>query len=605
MRTAVDILTLLRERQQASGPVMAMMGEVQQIYNGKMLVPLPEMDRAERPAVANLVAHGIDATAQRVSSTMPNLIVPALDMRIMKGRRSTEWADVRRKAILSWWEHSDLRRIQRRRARFLVGYGAAPVYIRPDFRCQVPKWEVRNPMYTFPSPSEVYDDSEPLDCIFLFRRSHAWLRDNYPEKERILLTGDYDDGSRLFEVVEYIDAEEIVLVVVGSKEAEYTDPYASTFAKAVELERIPNRAEVCTVVTPQRITLDQLNGQFTQVIGLYENQAKLFALDLIAVEKSVFPDIVLIGQDGQPPQLLGDEWKDGRYGEFNELQHGDVKLIELRPGYKTGESMDRLERGIRLAGVAPQYGGENPTNIRTGRAAEITMSAQVDFPIQEYQEIMAMSLMRENQRAIAVAKGWFGDTPKSFYVHWKNAKGPVDYLPSKHFETDFQRVVYPMPGADANGVTIGIGQRIGMGLMSLDTGRELDPVIDDPDLERDRVIASRLEAALLDSVAVLAQQGSLPPSDLARIMQLVIRDNMDLAEAIDTAQKEAQERQAQQLPPENPATQPGLAIPGMGAEAGTQIQEPQPSMQNLSQLLHTLRQPTSPAGGAAPPMIAA
>jgi hypothetical protein len=88
-------------------------------------------------------------------------------------------------------------------------------------------------------------------------------------------------------------------------------------------------------------------------------------------------------------------------------------------------------------------------------------------------------------------------------------------------------------------------------------------------------------------------------ADFARIMELVDTDKMELAEAILAVQKEAQERQAAIDAEGNPATvdplspeaQPGLAAPGMGAEAAATIPPPEPSIQNLGSLLGQLRRP--------------
>jgi len=65
-----------------------------------------------------------------------------------------------------------------------------------------------------------------------------------------------------------------------------------------------------------------------------------------------------------------------------------------------------------------------------------------------------------------------------------------------------------------------------------------------------------------------AASGQLPPADLARIMELVRNDKKDLAGAIQQAHKEAQDRQAQQVPPTAAAAQPGIGNPGTGAGAG-------------------------------------
>ena len=96
----------------------------------------------------------------------------------------------------------------------------------------------------------------------------------------------------------------------------------------------------------------------------------------------------------------------------------------------------------------------------------------------------------------------------------------------------------------------------------------IDPLVEDVEKERDSVVAERLEEGLLAGLQQQAAQGALPPADLARIMELVRNDQVDLAEAVGRVQREAQERQAQPVEPGAPEAQPGIAQPGAGAEAG-------------------------------------
>jgi hypothetical protein len=206
----------------------------------------------------------------------------------------------------------------------------------------------------------------------------------------------------------------------------------------------------------------------------------------------------------------------------------------------------------------------------------------VDFPVQEAQEILAASLVEENKRAIAIAKSYFGNQRRSFYVSQGKVKGHVDYIPNKDFETDANTVTYAYAGADANALVVGLGQRVGIGTMSKRTAQEIDPLISDPEIEHDRTVSESLEAALLSAVQTQAAQGAIPPADLAKIMKLVISDKLDLAAAVEKVQREAQERQATPAPVGAPETMPGLSMPGMGAEQPVeQAQGPAPSLDQL------------------------
>ena len=232
--------------------------------------------------------------------------------------------------------------------------------------------------------------------------------------------------------------------------------------------------------------------------------------------------------------------------------------------------MDRLERQERLEGAIPaEFGGESATNVRTGRRGENVLAATVDFRVQETQEIFANSLMEEDKIAIAIEKAYWGASSKSFFLPGRATVGKVDYVPNKIWETDFHYVAYSAAGSDVNNLIIGLGQRVGTGLMSKESAREADPLISDPDMEHDRIVSEGVEAALLSSIQQQAAnpQGPYQPADLALLVKKVLGDNKSLYDAVTEVDEAARERQAQEMPQGSPETMPGLAMPGMGAEA--------------------------------------
>jgi hypothetical protein len=165
-------------------------------------------------------------------------------------------------------------------------------------------------------------------------------------------------------------------------------------------------------------------------------------------------------------------------------------------------------------------------------------------------------------------------------------KGKVDYTPNKHFTSDENHVSYSQAGADINNLVIAGGQRLAMGTMSKEAFMRIDPLIEDVEKERDSVVAEQLQQSLLAGLQQQAAQGALPPGDLARIMELVKNDNLELPEAVAKVQREAQERQAEQVEATAPEAQPGIAQPGAGAEAGGGAPAPAPA--SLQQLLGAL-----------------
>lgn len=603
MRTPRQIVSAYHERVNEAGPLRKVAREVKAAYNGDLVVPLTEMDPNERKNTANLLQLGLDGTAQRIASTFPDTRTPA----VAPGRdRSEKQARKRRQALLGWHEANTLPLRMGRRARHLLGYASSPVLIRPNFKLGIPEWSVRDPLNTYPAATGELDHFEPSDVIFSYRRSLGWLLRNHPEAVAQLYVGESGDRlphTALLNIVEYVDAEQITVIVIGKPRNDESDFSVGWGYDAIEgitgrdygsngmvvLERVPNRAGCCTAKVPGRLTLDRPQGQFDSVVGLYYTQARLAALELIAIERGIFPEQWLVSGDNGQAKVI--EVADGREGILGVVQGGTIVTNNVNPGYKTTEAVDRIERAQRLDGRIPaEMGGEAAANIRTGRRGDQVLSAAIDYGIQEAQRVFEASLECENRAAIAVAKGYFGSQSKSFVVNWKGAQGAITYTPNDLFDTDHNKVRYSQAGTDLNGLVIGGGQRIGLGTLSKRGFMDLDPLVDDPESEYDRITVEALDAAGLAAIQEQAAQGAIPPSDLARLKQLVISDRLSWEDAVMKVQQEAQERQATTVAPDDPAAQPGLAQPGMGAEAPMDpIAEPPDSLGRMTQLLGSLR----------------
>ena len=566
MKSIEEIVDLYRQRVTAQGPVLSQMRQVRQLANGDVVVPLNELDRNTKTSVANLLVQGLDQMAMRVSSTMPVPYFPAL----REGSdRSMQMARDRKRAMLSIWDQNRMNMKMRRRARHLLAYSNSPIYIKPNFDKRIPEWQLRNPLDTFPAPSVDLDNPVPMDCIFSYSRSYQWLTQNFGYSLNGVLRVGQPQQDDMFTILEYCSADEVVTLVMGyEKERDPISGTAYMGSPAVELSRIINRTGMPLVIVPQRITLDKAHGQFDGLLGMYYTRARLQALTEIAIERGIFPDEYLVARPGENPEII--QIADGASGQLGVVKGGDIQIQQSNPGYKTDTALDRLERQERLEGAIPaEFGGESGTNIRTGRRGDSVLAATVDFRVQEAQEIFSSSMIEEDKVAIAIEKNYWGNTAKSFFMPGMGG-GIKDYTPNKLWETDFHYVAYSAAGSDVNSLIVGLGQRLGTGLMSKESAREADPLISDPELEKDRLVAEGIEAALLSSIQTQAADpnGPYQPDDLAYIATQVQSNKMNLSQAIMAAQKRAQERQAAQVPAGSPEAQPGLSPPGMGMEAG-------------------------------------
>ena len=606
MKTIDEILSLYKQRVNFYGPIHSKMKMIQQIYNGSFEVPLPDMEQNSIPSTPNLLAAGVDQMSGRITS-----VIPAVNFSSMKPgtRYYDRLAQTASRTITGWWQEDRVPMKMKQRGRHLIAYGMSPVVIRWNSKEELPTWQVRHPLETYPSTDIIPGKVTPTDCIFAYRRSVGWMRSQgYGDKLYALMgRGDMPNDASIL-LIEYIDADETHLIAAGYKSSDpYSAPFELTFTgdtlKGITLEQYFNLGDECPVVVPMRITLDTAAGQFDNMVGMYYQQAKLMALEVIAVEKGIFPDTYLVSRNGEIARFL-DGPHDGRTGMVNIIAGGDIREIQSQPGYLTNPTIDRLERNQRVtAGIPAEFGGESGSNIRTGRRGDAVLSAVIDYPVAEAQETFAYSLEEENEVAISLSKAWAGDKEKTIYVGTGNASRPVTYTPNKTFETDEHTVSYPASGTDINSLIIGIGQRVGLGIMSKRTAATLDPYIDNPEQEHDTIIAEGLEQALMAGLQQQATSGQIPPVTLSKIMDLVRNDKMELAEALNKVTEDAlkeqqaaqeQEAQDQMLSPDQAAS--GAAIQAMTGGANPQGPSPipgaTPGQASLGDLLSTLRRPT-------------
>ena len=563
--TVEEIHALYLERVVGQGPVLAQMRRVRDHANGDIIVPLNELDRNSVSSVASLLTQGLDQMSTRVASTMPMPYFPPMK----DGQeRSMGLARDRKRALLNIWDENRMNMKMRRRARHLLAYSNSPVIIKPDFKNLTPKWHIRNPLDTFPSFRDDPDDPIPDDCIFTYTKSADWLIRNYGHAVIGQLRMGKISADTVFTLIEYASADELVVAVIGQDKKDWQSGAEYQGKEIVELERIINRTGMPLAIVPQRITLDRPKGQFDGMLNTYFTRARLQALTEIAIERGIFPDEYLVARPGENPEIV--QLANGKEGLLGVVKGGDLRTQQVNPGYKTEQALDRLERQERLEGAIPaEFGGESATNIRTGRRGESVLAATVDFRVQEAQELFASSLLEEDRIAIAIEKAYWGEQPKSFFIAGRASVGKVDYTPNKVWETDFHYVAYSAAGTDVNNLIIGLGQRVGTGLMSKESAREADPLISDPDMEHDRIVSEGVEAALLASIQQQAANpdGPYQPADLALLVRKVMVENKSLFDAVREVDDAARERQAQEVPQGAPAGMPGLAMPGMGAEA--------------------------------------
>ena len=603
MKTADQILWAFQERRKFYEPLHASMAEIAAVYDGQATVNIPDMGREDQSSVPNLLAQGVDQMAGRIASVIPNVMFVSENPGAREADRRA-WTSMN--AVTGWWEADRLPMKMKARARHLIAYGLAPAVIRFDQKRNLPMWEVRQPRECFPSLDRIPGTIQPSDVIFAYQRTVGWLRAQGYQFEVAAITGRLDTSpDTVLLMLEYIDPEGCTLCI-----AVYTDPNAylqgwnqfamsaTTMQRAIQVESYETDGAMVASV-PTRLTLNRPGGQFDSMIGMYYAQSKLMALEVLAVEKGVFPDVYLESRQGEIGRFIDGPY-DGRTGQVNIVAGGQIREQANAPGYMTPQTIDRLERSQRVtAGIPAEFGGESGTNIRTGRRGDAVLSAVIDFPVSEAQEVLGYGLVDENKAAIALAKKFAGDTAVKIYVGGGNSRKPVTYVANKVFVTDEHVVSYPVVGTDMNSLIVGLGQRVGMGIMSKETAAWLDPFINDVEAEHDRIQTEGMEQALMSGFQQQAASGQIPPLVVAKVMTLVKGDKMELAEAITKvtadalAEQHAKEQAAAagQTPAGPPTPDQAAAPAAAAAMTGSPIPGASQGQADLGSLLATLRTP--------------
>lgn len=589
-----DVHALLHDRKKHDAPAIARAIEVRDVYNGDMVVPLPELNTNERVAVANLLQQAIDQTGMRIASVMPEMIWPALRPGI---KASEKKARDRRNVAISWHDTNTMELKLRRRARYLLGYGRAPVWIRPGTE-GTPTWHLRDPLGSYPAPCLDPDQIVPPDAIFTFKRGREWLVKNYPQQMTQLRT---HESSRTFEVVEYVDDRQCLTYVVGD-----IDPGSNSYGYSGGtdysiLHDYDNRAGVPLVVDPARITLDRRLGAYDGMVGMYQLQAKMQALSVIGMQRGIFPETWFIaGQSGGKIIKRADPF----HGVIGEAEMGTITNVQMQPSFMGQQVIDRMAGEQRIDGGMPaEYSGLSSTNVRTGQRGAMVMSAAIDFFIQEAQVLFERSLEAENMIAVATQKAYAGNHTYSLYV---KGIGKLVYTPNDTFETDIHEVKYPYAGADANGQEIRDGQKLGLETISRRTVMEHDPAIRDVEQELARISSEGLRKSFLNMLDQMVQDPNSPllGSDIAQIYQ-GLASGVD--EPWDVYQKVHEAAQARQAPsPDMAGMQPGLDAPaGARPELAGGVAAPSSSLANLSSLFQKTRVPQKALPAERAPVAAA
>lgn len=599
-----EFVVLMQAQQ---GPIFAKMRDILIRYDGDWVLPVPDLSNEPKMPMLtpNLIGEAIDSVAMRAATQKPRIVSPPIDFGKTEGVRSRAYGDIRSSILAATWEASRWDLLKRRWFRHLTAYATSAVLVMPDVKQGMPRLKVCDPLGTYVQPRANEDLTDPDYIAVVKRFPGAEVRQRWtaacdehggPVTKRSL--------DKLWEVVEWYDAEEVVWGLIGPIE-QWGDHIVPEYARAVgspsmELLRMPNRAGMVPAVAPQNVSLGKSGSRIGAMLGNVDYQNKLMALALAAQEKAVFPDTYVLGRMGMEPQMIDGEWKDGRTGDVNRLMDTEtIGVLRTTPDPTTGQMIDRLERNFRTStNFVPQFGGETYGALRTGRGIDAMSSIALDPRIQELHEIAEAYLSTMNKAILATYKGYWGSKQYSMYRGRGNSQRLVEFVPNTHIETLENSVRYTIAGADAMQLTQILGSLYGAKAISRRTFRDGHPYIDNADEEDTLVREEELAEALMQTVMQQVQTGAMPPVVITMLRKQLLAGH-DIFRAVELVDEELSRRQATPAPaPEEGMVGAPEAMPGMaGGPAMAQQPGPPEAQVNVPQGAARMRQLMQVMGG--------
>lgn len=609
---AVQTISRLRDQ---DAPYRREMADIAMRYNGDFTIPLRDVEGEPTfPAIAaSIIADSIDSSATRANDTFPSIAVPALTASDFQRTQATN----RKRAWYGHWHEDNIPIKLARAYRHLFGYGTFCTMVTPDHRLGRATIRVHDPLFAYPEPTQPDEIRPPHFIGMVYGRSPAELKAMFPEATALIdaHTTHHDD---LWDVLDWTDDGHLLpgvpLKMVGILGRRYPDhrtrtstqgvPYPITvdgpFDQAKLLRAYPNRAELVPGVCPSGVTLDRQNSALTKILPIVDLLNKAYALNFIASERDIFPDRYVIGVEGKTPRLVNGNWKDGRTGEVNLIQDATaVGQLRDTAGPLTQALLSNLERNARLSGGESSLSqGELSGSVRSGQTVNQLAGLSIDPQVKEAQHIMSYALASINESIARVEKGYFPSSKITLFSGWQADPDEITYTPTSLFDSIRNAVSYAMPGLDAQGASVALGQLLQLNLMSKATARAKHPLIDAGEMEEDQSIKELWKEGLAQMAIQQVQAGNMPLTSIVELNKLV-QGGMDPIAAVSQVHDELQKLQASQPPPQPdgtapPESQPGVNDPNAGGQAAPPGTPPPSGAAGLQAVLAAMASNPSP-----------
>lgn len=568
------------------------MKEVTLVRKGEVHLMAPGLFSDEWPKP--IIANAIDTIARDFSGTiapLPSLNCSSRAMRTDKDKRK---AEKRNKIGANYWRKSDLAVRMFQGADHYLTYGFVPMYVEPDFDCQMPMIRVGD------SVGSYYEKDRWGQVTFF---AHVWrdkagnIAAQFPELAARIIPRDAvgrPQPDTELEVAHMADDTHWLLMLPERDD--------------LVLTSYEHKMSRCPVEVAERPGLtNEPYGQFDQVLWSWLARARLALMQLDAANKAVNSPIVL------PNDAV--DFSVGPDAVIQTDNPSAVRKVSLELPSTAFAVAEQLGDEVRLGSRFPEVrNGAPQASVITGRGVQALMSGY-DVQIAEAQTVIGAALSRVTSLAFEMDEKLWPSASKR--IQGNSAGEPFDltYIPKRDLEGTWEAdVSYGYAaGLSPNQAIVMLLQLRGDKLISRDTFRRQLPFDVDVDDEQRRIDIGETEDAamqglfaLLQSLGPMATQGIDPMPFLKASSQFIKdrRNGVPVAEALEKAfappepTPQEQAAQAAQAPApggEAAPAGPGGDVPGVGANglptgvAPGQAGMPAGGMPDISTLVAGLR----------------
>jgi hypothetical protein len=570
-----EVYGIVTERRRNYTPLLAHMHEINQRYDGQYTIPLPNHPDSKKlpPLAPSIVTETIDNMAMHAGSQLPNIFCPPA-----KGtsRPSLQKASRRKKMLRGVWDENHWELQARKAVRQLTGYSTFVMVVWPDDAKKRVRMELRDPLGALPEERPHSDFDPPNNCAFIHPRPAQWILDRWGHAHV-----NYDGGvisdhdirtNQMFDIVEWWDADSVIFGIYGRREQYRHAQQAEPHGGHMHLVTHKNKAGMCPVVTPKRVTLADISSQVSAILGQIDLIGYMSALDLLASQKLLYPDRYITGRTGIMPKLANKsgKWNEGQDGEPNIILNAEN--VGTLPGTvdPSGKiAADRIERNVRnTVGLIPQFGGETYGALRTGRAIDTLGSFSIDARIEEIHAILETGLEQGNEAIQATQKGYYGDRTFYYFSGVESDDSVTEFTPNDDIEITASTVRYAIRGMNTQSLTAELSQMFGAGAIDLDTYREMHPHVPDADSVKRKVLTNELEEMAMATLPQMMAEGQLLPADFDEGVKAIQAGKTRL-EAVQAIISASEERIAEEQEEMMAAAQEqGLPLGGQDVASG-------------------------------------